>query len=106
MPQTQNAEIELDHISTTYAQLANIVARTGRQLKNERVISSMQMMPNYKLLALLLVVASLAIANFDNQNVSGMDVLTRSRESASNRPEARAATEQKRVSTQAKNAPS
>jgi hypothetical protein len=31
--QTPNAEIELGHISTTYAHLANIVARTGRQLK-------------------------------------------------------------------------
>jgi len=33
--QTQNVKIELDHVSTTYAHLANIVARTGRQLKFE-----------------------------------------------------------------------
>jgi predicted dehydrogenase len=31
--QAPNAEIELGHVSTTYAHLANIVARTGRQLK-------------------------------------------------------------------------
>ena len=61
---------------------------------------------DYKLLAFLLVVAVLAVANFDNPNVSGMGVLTRSRDSASNRPEARAAAEQKRVLTQTKNAAS
>ena len=33
--QAPNAEIEIGHVSTTYAHLANIVARTGRQLKFE-----------------------------------------------------------------------
>jgi hypothetical protein len=31
--QTPNAEIKQGHISTTYAHLANLVARAGRQLK-------------------------------------------------------------------------
>jgi len=48
--------------------------------------SSMQMtLKDYKLLALLLVVALLAVAYFDNQNASGMGVLTQARDAASNR---------------------
>jgi len=46
----------------------------------------MQMTLNYyKLLAFLLVVALLAVAYFDNQNASGMGVLTQARDAASNR---------------------
>ena len=61
----------------------------------------------YKLLAFLLVVASLAVASFDNQNASGMGFLTQARDAASNRRKARAAAaEQERVLTQAKNAAS
>jgi|SRR5215510_12118603 len=59
---------------------------------------------DYKLLAFLLVVALPAVAYFDDQNASGMGVLTRARDAASNRPEVRAAAEQERVLTQAKNA--
>ena len=46
---------------------------------------------DYKLLAFLLVAALLAVAYFDNQNASGMNVLTQERGAASNTPEARAA---------------
>jgi len=68
----------------------------------------MQMrLSDYKLLAFLLVVALHAVAYFDNQITSGMGVLTRARDIASNRPEARAAAaQQERVLTQAKNAAS
>src|SRR5215510_3770661 len=68
----------------------------------------MQMtLKDYKLLAFLLVVALLAVAYFDNQNASGMGVLTQARDAASNRRKARAAAaEQERVLTQAKNAAS
>jgi hypothetical protein len=63
----------------------------------------MQMTLNdYKLLAFLLVVALLAAAYFDNQNASGMGVLTQARDAASNRRMARAAAEVERVLTQAK----
>jgi hypothetical protein len=71
--------------------------------------SSMQMtLKDYKLLAFLLVVALLAVAYFDNQNASGMGVLTQARDDAGNRRKARAAAaaEQERVLTQAKNAAS
>ena len=70
--------------------------------------SSMRItLKSYKLLAFLLVVASLAVASFDNQNASGMGVLTQARDAASNRRKARAAAaEQERVLTQAKNAES
>ena len=62
---------------------------------------------DYKLLAFLLVVALLAVAYFDNQNASGMDVLTQARDAASKSPAARAAAaEQERVLNQAKNAAS
>jgi cellobiose-specific phosphotransferase system component IIA len=62
---------------------------------------------DYKLLAFLLVVASLAVAYFDNQNTSGMGVLTQAGDAASKRREARAAAaEQERVSAQEKNAAS
>ncbi len=61
----------------------------------------------YKLLAFLLVVASLAVASFDNQNASGMGVLTQARDAASRSAEARAAAERdRRVLSQAKNAAS
>jgi hypothetical protein len=64
----------------------------------------MQMtLKDYKLLAFLLVVALLAVAYFDNQNASGMGVLTQARDAASNSRAARAAAaEQERVLTQAK----
>src|SRR5262245_54573886 len=69
--------------------------------------SSMRMtLKDYKLLAFLLVVSLLAVAYFDNQNASGMGVLTQARDDASNRRKARAAAEQERVLTQAKNAAS
>ena len=68
--------------------------------------SSMQItLKDYKLLALLLVVTSLAVAYFDNQNASGMGVLTQARDAASRR-KGRALAEQERVLTQAKNAAS
>jgi len=64
----------------------------------------MQMtLKDYKLLALLLVVALLAVAYFDNQNASGMGVLTQARDAASDRRKAvAAAAEVERVLTQAK----
>jgi hypothetical protein len=40
---------------------------------------------DYKLLAFLLVVSLLAIAYFDNQNASGMGVLTQAKNAASDR---------------------
>ncbi|HEV2665108.1 MAG TPA: hypothetical protein VG324_09365, partial [Blastocatellia bacterium] len=66
---------------------------------------------DYKLLAFLLVVALLAVAYFDNQNASGMGVLTQARDAASNKRErkaraAAAAAEVERVLTQAKYAAS
>src|SRR5215475_3073205 len=62
---------------------------------------------HYKLLAFLLLVALLAVAYFDNQNASGMGVLTQARDAASNRREARAAAAmQERVLAQAQNAAS
>lgn len=62
---------------------------------------------DYKLLAFLLVVSLLAVAYFDNQNASGMGVLTQARDAASKSPAARAAAaEQERVLAQAKNAAS
>jgi hypothetical protein len=58
---------------------------------------------DYKLLAFLLVVALLAVAYFDNQNASGMGVLTQARDAASKSPAARAeAARQERVFSQAK----
>jgi len=46
----------------------------------------MQMTLNYyKLLAFLLVVSLLAVAYFDNQNASGMGVLTQAKNAASDR---------------------
>jgi hypothetical protein len=46
----------------------------------------MQMTLNaYKLLAFLLVVASLALASFSNQNASGTGVLTQAKNAASNK---------------------
>lgn len=70
--------------------------------------SSMRItLKGYKLLAFLLVVASLAVASFDNQNASGMGVLTQARDAASRSAEARAAAERdRRVLSQAKNAAS
>lgn len=64
----------------------------------------MQMTINdYKLLAFLLVVALLAVAYFDNQNASGMGVLTQASDAASNSRAARAAAaEQEHVVTRAK----
>src|SRR5262245_569080 len=60
---------------------------------------------DYKLLAFLLVVALLSVAYFDNQNVSGMGVLTQARDAASKSPAARAETaREERVLSQAKNA--
>ena len=45
----------------------------------------MQMtLKDYKLLAFLLVVSLLAVAYFDNQNASGMGVLTQAKIAASN----------------------
>jgi hypothetical protein len=65
--------------------------------------SSMRMtLKDYKLLAFLLVVALPAVAYFDNQNASGMGVLTQGRDAASNRRMARAAAEVERAMTQAK----
>ena len=59
---------------------------------------------DYKLLAFLLVVASLAVAYFDNQNTSGMGVLTQARDAASKSREARAvAAQEERVLNQEKN---
>lgn len=60
---------------------------------------------DYKLLAFLLVASLVAVAYFDNQNASGMGVLTQARDAASRR-KARALAEQERVLTQAKNAAS
>jgi uncharacterized protein (UPF0333 family) len=40
---------------------------------------------DYKLLAFLLVVSLLAVAYFDNQNASGMGVLTQAKNAASDR---------------------
>lgn len=66
---------------------------------------SMQMtLKDYKLLAFLLVVALLAVASFDNQNASGMGVLTQAKDATSNKRRARAAAEQERVLTQAREA--
>jgi len=60
---------------------------------------------DYKLLAFLLVVASLVAAYFDNQNTSGMGVLTQARDAASKSREARAiAAREERVLSQEKNA--
>jgi hypothetical protein len=48
--------------------------------------SSMRMtLKDYKLLAILLVVALLAVAYFDNQNASGMGVLTQAKNATSDR---------------------
>jgi|SRR5215510_12047275 len=67
----------------------------------------MQMtLKDYKLLAILLVIALPTAAYFDNQNASGKSVLTQARDDASNRRKARAAAaaaEQERVLTQEKN---
>src|SRR4030095_1374885 len=70
--------------------------------------STMRMTLNdYKLLAFLVVGSLLAVAYFDNQNASGMGVLTQARDAASKRREARAAAgEQERVLPQQKNAAS
>ena len=62
---------------------------------------------NYKLLAFLLVVSLLVVASLDNQNVSGMGVLTQARDAARKSPAARAAAaREERVLSQAKNAAS
>src|SRR5215475_13182835 len=68
--------------------------------------SSMRMTLNdYKLFAFLLVVSLLAVVYFDNQNATGMGVLTQARDAASNRREAREAAERdRRVLTQTRNA--
>jgi len=59
---------------------------------------------DYKLLAFLLVVSLPAVAYFDNQNASGMGVLTQARDAASKSPAARAETaREERVLSQAKN---
>jgi hypothetical protein len=90
--QAPNAEIMLSHVSTTYAHLANIVSRTGRQLKFEPKtetkmkgwFSSMRMtLKDYKLLAFLLVVTLPTVASFDKQNASGMGDLTQAKIAAS-----------------------
>jgi len=60
---------------------------------------------DYKLFAFLLVVSLLAVVYFDNQNATGMGVLTQARDAASNRREAREAAERdRRVLTQTRNA--